>query len=257
MATPRETIDRYFSIRLGISLPDLKPGQVAVAWCDRRTYQERGYGMIPLLSAYHFGDRAAISVHPSALAEVSRLAWKLDPDQVLGDDFCEKAASALRSALSEPGLAAGSTSIKLYHPGGATPAPSDGEIRALTPSDKGRWSGPRQFMSAVEHPSSSRGEAFGLFLGERLVGEIITHEPAVAAMAGLIAEDGIEVAEDCRGRGYGKALLSHWTWRMQGKGRACIHGTALTNQASIATARSVGYVEYARSRGVSYVTEDD
>jgi ribosomal protein S18 acetylase RimI-like enzyme len=257
MSDARETIDRFYSIRLGVSLPDLKPGQVAVATCDRRTFAERGYGFIRLLWMVHFGDRAAISVHPAALAEVSRLAWRLSPDEIMADAFCAGAGRALAAALSGmPGTASG-VSVTLYHPGDAAPVATDGEVRPLTPADSGKWVGERVFMSAAEHPSALRGEAFGLFLGEALIAETITHDPCVAEMAHLVVADGIEVSEAYRRRGYGKAVLAAWTRDMQARGRACLHSTSLENQASIATARSVGYIEYARTRSVRYNAPED
>ena len=257
MVDARETIDRFYSIRLGVSLRDLKPGQVAVATCDRRTFAERGYGFIRLLWVVHFGDRAAISAHPAALAEVSRMAWRLSPDEVMADDFRAAAGRALAAAL--PGISgnAGGVGITLYHPGDAAPVATDGEVRLLTPTDGGKWVGERVFMSAAEHPSALRGEAFGLFLGDRLVAEVITHDPPVAEMAHLVAADGIEVSEAHRRRGCGKAILAAWTHEMQARGRACIHSTSLENQASIATARSVGYIDYARTRSVTYNPPED
>lgn len=107
-------------------------------------------------------------------------------------------------------------------------------------------------MSAAEHPSAQRGEAFGLFIGTQAVGEIITHEPPVAEMAHLVAEDGIGVAEEHRGRGHGKALLAAWTREMQVRGRVCVHSTSISNVASVALAKAVGYLEYARARGVTW-----
>ena len=255
MATALETIDDFFSIRLGVSLRDLKPGQVAVATCDRRTYAELGYGFTRLLWVLRFGDRAAVSVHPAALAEVSRLAWRRTPDEVIADDFVVAAAKALATALPGVSGETGGSSVILYHPGDVQIVTCDGEVRVLTPADKDRWVGPHQYMSAAEHPSAQRGEAVGLFLGKRLVAEVITHESCVAEMAHLIAQDGIEVGEAYQRRGYGKAVLSAWTREMQVKGRVCLHSTSSDNFASIALAKSVGYVEYARYRGVSYAGE--
>jgi len=252
MPDPREIVDRFFSIRLGVSLADLKPGQVAVATCDRRTLAERGYGFVALLRAMHFGDRAAVSVHPAALAEVSRLAWKLSPDGVMADDFCAAAGCALAAAL--PGVSGdvGGVGVTLYHPGGAAAVATEGKVRVLTPDDQANWAGKRVYTYDVGHPSVARGEALGLFLDESLIAEVITHEPCVVEMAHLVAADGIEVAEAYRGRGYGRALLAAWTREMQARGRVCIHGTSADNDASIALARSIGYVEYARTRSVTY-----
>jgi ribosomal protein S18 acetylase RimI-like enzyme len=251
MSDARTTIDRFYSIRLGISLSDLKPGQVAVATCDRRTFAERGYGFVRLLHIMHLGDHAAVSVHPAALAEVSRLAWRLSPDEVMADDFCAAAGRAL-AALPGTSDNIGGVGITLYHPGDAEPVTTEGEVRPLTPADGAKWVGGRVFMSAAEHPSALRGEAFGLFLGEALVAGIITHDPPVAEMAHLVAADGIEVSEAYRRRGFGKAILAAWTREMQARGRACTHSTSIDNHASIATARSVGYIEYARTRSVRY-----
>jgi GNAT superfamily N-acetyltransferase len=129
-------------------------------------------------------------------------------------------------------------------------AESEGEIRPTTADAKGAWAGERSGWAAADHPSATRGEAFSLWLGEKVVAEIITHDPSVAEMADLIAEDGIGVSEEFRGRGYGKAILSYWTREMQKRGRICLHSTSADNAASLALARSVGYVEYAQSRSV-------
>jgi GNAT superfamily N-acetyltransferase len=253
----RKTVDRFISIRTGVSIADLKPEQVAVATCDRRTYAELGKGFVSLLWIVHLGDRAALSVHPSALGEVSRLAWGRSPDEVLEDAFVDQARAALATALPGVPLRVGDTGISFYHPGDAPALQTDGQVRVLTAADKGKWPGPRLYMSAAEHPCAERGEAFGVFLGDTCVAEVITHEPSVKEMAHLIAEDGIEVAEEYRGRGYGKAVFAGWTRYMQQRGRVCLHGTGLDNAASIALARSVGYVEYMRSRGIAYVPPEE
>ncbi len=247
----REIVDRFFSIRTGVSIADLKPGQVAVATCDRRAYAELGYGFTRLLWALHFGDRALVSVHPAALAEASRLTWGREPDAVLTGEFVAQAHAALSSALPNAPLATpprepGDMSIKLYHPGNAPEIASDGEVRLLTPADKDKWPGPRAYMAA-DHPCAARGEAFGLFLQNLCVADVMTHDPSVAEMARLIAEDGIEVAAEYRRRGYGRAVFAAWTREMQRRGRVCVHGTSLDNVPSIELARSIGYVEYARN----------
>ncbi len=248
--SPRDTIDRYQSIRLGVRLADLRPGQVAVATSDHTTFAERGYGFVRLFWAMHLGDRAAVSVHPAALAEVSRLALRIDPEGVLGDEFCSAACAALQSVLEEPGINLEGVDICMYHPGGADLVETEGEVRPATAAGKDKWVGERSFWAAADHPSAARGEAFSLWLDDKVIAEIITHEPCVAEMADRIAEDGIEVSEQFRGRGYGKALLSYWTREMQKRGRVCLHSTSAGNKASVAVARSVGYREYARSRFV-------
>ena len=256
MPGAREALDRFYSVRLGVSLADLKPGQVGAGTCDRRTYAERGLGFVRLLWVMHFGDRAAVSVHPSALAEVARLAWGRKPEEMVQDDFVSPACQALQRALPGVAMGTGEMSVICYHPGGAEAAACDGEVRALTPADKDRWAGDRRYMSAAEHPSAERGEAYGVFVEGRLVGDIMTHDPSVTEMAGLIAEDGIEVCEAYHRRGYGRALLSTWTQEMQAKGRVCVHSTSISNVASIGLAESVGYVEYARARGVTWREAD-
>ena len=246
-----DTVHRYHSLRLGVSLADLQAGQVAVATSPRRTIAERSYGFISLAWVLSIGDRAAVSVHPAALSDVSRLAWNVKPEDVLGDDFCGRARDAIGIALVISDLPVSGEDIALYHPGDATVVPTDGEVRPVTEADKQRWVGQRQFWHAGEHPSAERGEAFGVFIGNQLVADVITHDPTVAEMAHLVAEDGIEVSEGFRRQGYGKALLSFWTAEMQRRGRVCIHHAAAGNEASVALARSVGYLEYARSRFVT------
>lgn len=256
MPSATEVLDRFYSVRLGVSLSDLKPGQVGVAMCDRGTYAERGFGFVRLLWVMQLGDRAAASVHPAALGEVARLAWGRKPEEMLKDDFVSPAWQALQRALPGVAMGGGETSVICYHPGGAEAVPCDGEVRALTPADTGKRIGEHAFMSAAEHPSAARGEAFGVFVGGGVVGEIITHEPPVAEMAHLVAEDGIGVAEEYRGRGYGKALLAAWTREMQARGRVCVHSTSVSNVASVALGKSVGYVEYARARAVTWREEE-
>jgi len=246
-----DVLSCYYSVRLGISLADLKPGQVAVATCDRRTYAELSYGFISLLWVMNLGDRTAVSVHPAALSEVARLASGVKPEDALCDGFCEEACESLRAALGEADLRVGGEDVCLYHPGSVEVAPTDGQVRPISAADKEGWRGPRQYWHAAEHPSARRGEAFGLFRGDELIADVITHDPPVAEMALLVASDGIEVSEQLRRCGYGKALLSYWTAEMQRRGRVCVHSAAASNEASVALARSVGYVEYARSRFVT------
>jgi GNAT superfamily N-acetyltransferase len=256
----RMIVDRFISIRTGVSVSDLKRGQLGVATCDRRTYAELGYGFVRLLWAIHLGDRALVSVHPAALAEVSRLVWGRGPDAVLSGEFMAQVHGAVSSALpdaplGDPPKGPDDVGIKLYHPGNAPDLASDGAVRLLTAADRDKWPGPRESMPAATLPCAARGEAFGLFLGRLCVGEVMTHEPSVAEMAHLIAEDGIVVAEDYRRRGYGRAVLAAWTREMQRRGRVCLHGTSLQNVASVGLARSICYVEYARNWSVSFATE--
>jgi hypothetical protein len=257
MQTIRELIDRFFSSRTGISIPDVKPGQVAVATCDRRTYAELGYGYTSLLMMLHFGDRAVISVHPAVLAEVSRWALRKTPEEVGEAAFLQKALDLLRELLPQCqfGDKPGGGSVVFYHPGNCEPVATEGSIRCFTPADaagcRAAWAGERVYMHAAEHSCVEEGEAFGLFLGDKLIADVMTHEPSVQDMAEVIAEDGIEVAAPYHRRGYGKAILAAWTRAMQEKGKACIHSTSFDNIASIALAKSVGYVEYAHKRGIT------
>jgi ribosomal protein S18 acetylase RimI-like enzyme len=248
----REIVDRYWSIRLGVCITDLKPGQVAVATCDRRTYGERGFSCRPLW-VMHLGDRAVVSVHPAALAEVSRLGFGRDPEAVLEAEFMAEAQAALATAL--PGVRLSPSlddpsglGVKFYHPGNAPEVAREGEVRLLNAADVDKWAGPsRMGAPAGTLPCAARGEAFGLFLGDLCIAEVMTHDTAVAEMALLIADDGIEVVEAYRGRGYGKALFAAWTREMQRRGRVCLHGTWIGNAGSVGLARAIGYVEYARN----------
>lgn len=245
-------IDRHYSVRLGVSLADVPPGQVAVTACARRTFAEPNNDSIRPLWIFRLGDRAAISVHPAASGEVARLAWRLSPEEVMEDGFCDQAAAVLRAALSELPPGCEECETTLYHPGGASPITTDAEIRPLVPADSRRWAGPHVNVWAPQHPSAERGEAFGVSVGDKVIAWVITQESASAETAHLIVSDGIETAEGYRRQGYGKALLAHWTCEMQANCRVCLHDTAADNAASAALAQSVGYVGYARSRFIIY-----
>jgi GNAT superfamily N-acetyltransferase len=179
---------------------------------------------------------------------------------VLDGGFMAEAYAALTSALpsarlSHPPQSEGDMGIKFYHPGNAPEVSGEGEVRLLTAADVDKWPGPRGGMPAGTLPCAARGEAFGLFLDDLCVAEVMTHDTAVAEMAHLIADDGIEVAQEYRGRGYGKAIFSAWTREMQRRGRVCLHGTWVGNAGSVGLARSVGYIEYARNWSIH--PEDD
>lgn len=248
----RATLDEYYSIRLGLRVADVGPGQLVVAACYRRTMMERGVGAIRPLWIMDFGDRAAISVHPAASAEVARLAWGLPPDEIWHEGFCERAAAAVRDAL--PGLPAEplESEVTLYHPGGARSVPTDLQIRPLVPGDVARWPAPTLNVFAPRHASAARGEAYGVATGDNIAAWVITQESACAEVGNRVVSEGIETAEGHQRRGYGKALLAYWTREMQAKGRICLHDTSADNAASLALARSVGYVEYGRSWFVAY-----
>ena len=240
MPDARQTVDRWFSIRLGVSVGDLKPGEVAVATCERDT-----------LWVVDFGDRAVVQTRRAALEVMSRLASASRPDHVTRDEFCGDLVAGLRACHPAVTWEVWGTKVYFYHPGHAALVATDGEIRRLTPADVGKWVGHRLGASGADQPGVVPGEAWGLFLGDRLIGEVVTHHTSGADMAHLVVEDGIEVTEEYRGRGYGKALLAAWTRKMQVRGRVCIHSTAADNAASLAVARAVGYVEYARRRRIT------
>lgn len=252
MPDVKEIINRYYSVRLGVSLADLPSGQVAVTASARRTFAEPNNDFVRPLWIFSLGDRVAISVHPAASAEVARLAWKLSPEEVMEDGFCDRAAAVLRATLSDLPPECQEYEITLYHPGAASPIATDMELRPLVLADMCKWAGPYVNVWAPQHPSATRGEAFGVSTGDKVTAWVVTQESASEEMAHRIVSDGIETAEGYRRQGRGKALLAHWTCEMQAKNRVCLHDSAANNAASVALAQSVGYIEYARSRFIMY-----
>lgn len=264
MINPQKILDRFSLITTGVSPSNLRPGDVIVVATRGRTYAAPSPAMIEakivqakieLMAIQHFGDCAVVDVHPVVVTEIARLAWKLNPGQLMRDEFFEKAVGILQSALSESLLFITPVLFTFCHPGNALPIAVDGKIRAVVMADIDMVQDDKMSRDLlVEEASIARGETFGLFKNDRLIAFAHTHDAVTPEMANLVASVGIGVAEAYRGLGYGKALLLHWSHVMQLQGRVCLYETSSSNEASIALAGSAGYVEYGRSRQVFYAT---
>lgn len=250
-----EAVDRWMSRRMGVELASCPPAHLTVVAAERCTRREPGYGFVRLFWLLDRVDHAVLAVHPRAADEIAGLLAGRAWHEALWPETLAECAEVLARSLGLDAVPTPAWSQVACHLGGAPMADDQFRVEPLRLGEIPPWPGQRRYQPAANHPSAARGEAYALWVGDQSVAEVITHDQAVEGLEPLVVEDGIEVAEAWRGQGYGRALLSYWTARMQELGRVCVHSTSPANTASIRLGRSAGYLPYART--VSFTRHQD
>jgi ribosomal protein S18 acetylase RimI-like enzyme len=244
MAGRFQSVDRYLATRLGASL-DIPPGRTAIVESPRRLVRESSYGYIRALWWIWLDDgRSILSVPPSATAGVESIARQvIAPEGILASELAERLKEALAPVLERAGMGpANRTFTDLAF------ACSSQELRR---HDLGRCI--RLTDGAISPAPGLRlpthcfpdGVVYGVVVEGQVASYAFRHTTGL--MEDEVADVAVETAAGFRGHGYAKtavsALVNHYT---QHGGQAW-YVCDPQNAASIATARSVGFVPYATS----------
>jgi predicted GNAT family acetyltransferase len=92
------------------------------------------------------------------------------------------------------------------------------------------------------------GTVYGVVEDNMVVSVAYAHR--IGDMEDEIADVGVETAPDYRRRGYARAAVSAVVDRYIQRGGEAVYGCASSNTASRATARSVGFVPYAKRMAI-------
>ncbi|MBM4038029.1 MAG: GNAT family N-acetyltransferase [Planctomycetes bacterium] len=241
-------VDQYMGIRMGVDLAALEPGRVTVVESPRRLRREQSYGFVHALWFLWLDDgRAVVSVPPGAADGVSRIVSPLrDREGAFGPLLTALLKDAVDAALRDAGL--GEIERVLCDADFACNAEllrrhRCGDCRRLTDDSLPIARGLEDYPSHC-FPD---GIVYGVVDGGRVVSFANAHRPGV--MEDRVADLGVITAPGHRRRGYAKTCVSAVVEHITRTGGEARYGCAPDNVASIATARSVGFVPY----GVSLV----
>ena len=234
---------------MGVDLSALKPGRLVVRESSQCLRPQQGYGYVRALWWLCLEDgRTAISVPPGAGQAVSEIASDVQSRQDLFDpELAERLKAPVNVALRECGLGdvdrtwadlclACNARLLRRH--------KCGDCRRLTDDTIP----PAEGIRLPTHCFPD-GIAYGVVADGMVVSVAFSHRTGI--MEDLVADPGIETAEHYRRRGYAKTAVSAVVEHVTRAGGEARYGCSPDNRASIATARSVGFVPYATSMVLS------
>ena len=238
-------IDEREGIRMGADLPALAPGQTVVVESPRRLQKEQSYGYIRALWWLWLDDgRSAISVPPGAGDRVQQIVSDVHDPAQLGDErLAERLKGPVNEALRQAGLKpvdrtfsdvcfACNASLLRRH--------CSGDCRRLTDDSIP----PAEGLKLPGHCFPD-GICYAVVVDGHAVSVAFSHRPGI--MEDKVADLGIETAEGQRRRGYAKTAVSAVAGHVIDAGGEARYACRPDNAASIATARSCGFVDYAKS----------
>jgi GNAT superfamily N-acetyltransferase len=235
-------VDRYLSTVLDIDLAALGPGDLGVTGSPRRLRPEKSYAFIHALYGLWLKQgQIAVSVPPAAYDAV-RESLSLIPKPEPSPELAQRLTPPIDSALIEAGLSPTSrTSESLLFACNGALLRHRG-LQAIRLQDESLP--PAAGLSLPVHCFPD-GIVYGLVIDACVVSVAYAHRTGL--MASEVADLGVETAPAYRRRGYAGACVAAITAHIASQGGEALYGCSPQNTASAATARSAGYVPYART----------
>ncbi|HEY3375969.1 MAG TPA: GNAT family protein [Armatimonadota bacterium] len=235
-------INQQLSIRLDCDLAAVTPGKVTVVETPRRLAAEEHFSYVRALWWMWLADgRSVLSVPPGVGPEIAALIAGIDDPHCVHDPALAMALrGAIDRALGKAGLpgthqvftdysfACNADLLRRY---------SGGDCRRLTnamlPHADDLW---------WPVPCINDSIAYGVLVGDVVSAIAYAHRTAI--MPGQVVDVAVCTAEAHRRRGYARTAVSALVAHAACTGGEARYTCDVDNLASIATARSVGFVEY-------------
>ncbi len=238
-------VDRYLSIRMGIDLSTVTPGRTVVVESDRRLRREQSYGYLRALWWLWLADgRTAISVPPGAGPAVQAIAQQIrGPEELFQPDLAEALKIPINAALRRAGLPAvnrSHTEVSFACNAALLRRHRCGDCCRLTDESIP----PAEGLSLPTHCFPD-GIVYAVIVDGRAVSIACAHRSGL--MEDRVADLGVDTAEAHRRRGYAKTAVSAVVEHMTRTGGEAFYTCRPDNHASVATARSVGFVPHCTS----------
>lgn len=239
-------VEEYLGTRLGVDLASVRPGETLVVETERRLRREVGYGYLRALWWIELNDgRSVLSVPPSAGPRIRELVVGARPASSVHDEaMVAKLKAPVNEALARFGLA------EIDHPrcdvcfacdGHLVRRHGHGDCHRLVgesiPAADGLRLPVHCFPDGVVYAVVEDGKAVS-----------IAHAHKKGVMEDTLTDMAVPgTAEPYRGRGYAKTVVSAVVDHFTRTGGEAYYVCSPDNAASVATARSVGFVPYGRS----------
>lgn len=235
-------IDNYFSARMDCDLSQAKPGLPHIVETPRRLQCEPSYDEIRACWWLQLSDgRSVINVPPGAREEVQRIISEMPAAKPFGGPaVTERLQDTINKVLAQHGIKA----VHRTYPTLVLVCNKDllqkhmyGECRRLTdaslPTAEGFEWPPYTFLE-------------GILYGVIVDGQVVSVASArpIGILEDRVADIGIVTASAYQRRGYAKTGVSAIAEHITSAGGEAVYIVRPENKASIATARSVGFVDY-------------
>jgi hypothetical protein len=244
-AKPFPLVDTYMGLLLGTDLSRLVPGRTTVVESDRRLRGQLSWGFIHALWWLWLEDgRSVVSIPPGAHSAVAEVAANVrSREELFRPGLAEELEVPVNAVLTAAGLSAVDRvlhDLAFACGRGLLRRHKHGDCRRLTDNSVP----PAPGLSLPEQCFPD-GIVYGVLV-EGLVASL-AHAHRTGIMEDQVADLGVETAVGYRRRGYAKTVVSAVVGHLTGCGGEAIYKCSPDNQASAATARSVGFVPYGRS----------
>jgi hypothetical protein len=238
-------LDRFHALRMGLELPSVPAGRTVTVESPRRLGAEHGYGYVRALWWMAFLDgRTVVSVPPGVGEAVGAVLEGVhSADAVFDSGLAERLKVPVDAALRQSDLptvdrvlfdlVVGCNAALLRRH-------ACGRCERIT--DPGFPSAPGAELPSQCFPD---GVVYGVIAEGRVVSVALAHRTGL--MEDCVADLGVGMALGYRRSGYAKTCVSALVGHFTSRGGEARYGCSPDNAASIATARSVGFVPYGRS----------
>jgi len=251
-------LDRFFSVYLDTDIASVHPQTLKVVATERRKRREVGYGFIHVVWILLCRNKCIVSTQPQLQDAIKKLFSGITDFGIIREkQFHAKLVDiCIREGFNKELLSIANGLRYICLPCNFV-AISDANIQAIVHNTARKI---RRDLSegGVGNLDSSitQKTAFAYFKNGLPVAFCLTHD--IGHMVDQIGDiGGIFTSKSHRGRGYAKAVLSATTKALIKSGRVPTYGTSDTNLASQATAKSVGYTDYAWQMSVKQRMEND
>lgn len=243
-------IDQYFETMLDMNISSLEPRSISVKESPRRLCCEPSYGFVHALLGICYQDSsAAVSVPPGARSVVLDF---LEHSLILTQNpFEQEMLDRLVTQINQTRLQAGLPSATRAYEALLFACNAEigrrnhlGNCRRL----RDESIPPAEGMS-LPTQCFPDGIVYGIVEDDQVVSVAYAHRSG--KMEDQVADLGVETAAAYRQRGYAKTVVSAVTAYMTSMGGEAVYTCSVSNQASIATALSVGFAPYGRMIVVS------
>ena len=238
-------VDRYIGARLGADLSAFGNEGVAVVESARRLRREQSYGYIHALWWFWLTDgRSVASVPPGAGEAIDEVLREVRSAEQLSDPaLVARLRPTVDVALLSAGLNATDRAQRaLWFACDAVHLRRHlcESCRRLTDESMPPAEGVRLPVHCFPD-----GIVYGAVADGRVVSVAYAHRSGF--MEDRVADLGVETSPGCRRRGYARAMVSAVVEQVTHTGGEATYDCAPDNLASVATARSVGFVPYGTS----------
>ena len=238
-------LDQYMGTRLQVDLTHLPSGQTVIVESERRLKREESYGFVHALWWVWLADgRSAVSVPPGTGNAVAEIVSKVQAvDQMFEPGLAERLRVPIDDSLLQHGMAISDrrSYALCFGCNGALLQYHKHKDRHRLVDDRFP---PAEGLQLPSHCLPD-GIVYGVVAEGRVASVAYAHRTGL--VQGQVADLAVETAPGWRRRGYAKAVVSAVVAEIVRNGGEAIYCCGRNNLASAATARSVGFLPYAKS----------